>query len=106
MILGGIPFVLYVKYAYRGEFEFFQGFQVRAFLSIIALLVVMLTAYLWMSGFYTLPESFKFAAFNIVSIITTGYSTTDYTLWGAFPVALFFFLTYLGGCAGLNLRRD
>ena len=101
MILGGIPFVLYVKYAYRGEFEFFKDSQVRAFLSIIAVLVVMLTAYLWMSGFYTLPESFKFAAFNIVSIITTtGYSTTDYTLWGAFPIALFFFLAYLGGCAG------
>ena len=35
---------------------------------------------------------------SIVS--TTGFASTDYTLWGAPVVALFFFLTFIGGCTG------
>ncbi|NNL19521.1 MAG: TrkH family potassium uptake protein, partial [Boseongicola sp.] len=30
----------------------------------------------------------------------TGYSSTNYQLWGAFPIALFFFIGLIGGCAG------
>lgn len=101
MFLGGIPFILYVKYAYRGEFDFFKDSQVRAYTAIVVFLTVALTWSLWHNGLYSLSESFKYAIFNIVSLITTtGYATTDYTLWGAFPIALFFFLTYVGGCAG------
>jgi trk system potassium uptake protein TrkH len=46
-------------------------------------------------------DNFVLVVFNIVSVITTtGYATTDYTLWGSLAVGVFFFLTYLGGCAG------
>ena len=101
MFLGGVPFILFVKYAYRGEFDFFRDSQVRAYTAIVAFLTIILTWYLWHNGLYSLSQSFKFALFNVVSIITTtGYATTDYTLWGPFSVALFFFLTYVGGCAG------
>ena len=41
------------------------------------------------------------AAFNTVSILTgTGFTTTDYSLWGPFAVSVFFILTFIGGCAG------
>lgn len=101
MFMAGIPFVLYVKYAYRGEFDFFKDSQVKAYTAITLLAIVLLTIYLWMAGAYNFVDSFKYAAFNAVSVITTtGYATTDYSLWGAFPFALFFFLTYIGGCAG------
>ena len=40
-------------------------------------------------------------AFNVMSVITTtGYASTDYTAWGPFTTGIFFFLTYLGSCAG------
>jgi trk system potassium uptake protein len=40
-------------------------------------------------------------AFNAVSVITTtGYATSDYSAWGAFPLAFFFFLMCVGGCTG------
>jgi trk system potassium uptake protein TrkH len=30
----------------------------------------------------------------------TGYATTDYSLWGSFAVPVFFFIMFIGGCAG------
>ncbi|MCE8455676.1 potassium transporter TrkG, partial [Rhodovulum sulfidophilum] len=39
--------------------------------------------------------------FNVTSIISgTVFSSTDYQLWGALPVILFFFIGLIGGCAG------
>jgi trk system potassium uptake protein TrkH len=101
MFLGSVPFILYVKFAYKGNFDFFKDQQVQTLMAMLAILIVSLTGYLWWEGYYTLSESFKYAAFNIMSVIsTTGYATTDYSLWGPFGVAMFFFIMYLGGCAG------
>jgi trk system potassium uptake protein len=48
-----------------------------------------------------LPTALRYASFNVVSVITgTGYATTDYGGWGAFPLAAFFFIMFIGGCAG------
>ena len=35
-----------------------------------------------------------------LTISTTGYASTDYNLWGSFPVAVLFFLMCIGGCTG------
>ncbi|WP_417427306.1 MFS transporter [Hoeflea sp.] len=44
---------------------------------------------------------FASSLFNVVSIITTtGYASEDYQLWGPSAVVIFFFLTFIGGCAG------
>lgn len=101
MLLSGIPFILYVKYTLKGKFDFFRDSQVRAFLMITGAVTFVLTVHLWATGTFSLGESFQYSAFNVVSVITTtGYATTDYSTWGTFPVAIFFFLTYVGGCAG------
>ena len=101
MFLGGLPFILYVKYAYKGQFDFFKDSQVRAYALIAACVVGVLTLFLWQGGLYSFSDSFRYALFNAISIMTTtGYTTADYTLWGGFPIVLFFFLMYIGGCAG------
>ena len=41
------------------------------------------------------------AVFNLTSIVTTtGFASTDYTLWGTSAVMVFMFLTFVGGCTG------
>ncbi len=101
MFLAGTPFILYVKYVLKGEFDFFVDSQVKAYCFITGLTILCMTLFLWSNGIYPMVQSFQYAAFNVVSVITTtGYATTDYSLWGSFPVAIFFFLTYIGGCAG------
>jgi trk/ktr system potassium uptake protein len=44
---------------------------------------------------------FTLAVFNVVSVITTtGYAANDYLQFGPAVIAIFFILTFLGGCSG------
>ena len=46
-------------------------------------------------------DALRHAAFNVVSLIsTTGFVSSDYALWGTFPVTALFFLMCIGGCTG------
>lgn len=101
MLLGGLPFILYVK-AVRGNWQaLFQDSQVRAFLTVVVLAIVTMIAYLTIQNDAPLGEALRRASFNVVSIITgTGYTNGDYAAWGGFAVILIFFLMVVGGCAG------
>lgn len=102
MLLGGLPFILYIKFFFQGRTRtFFYDDQVRTFIILVAILTFILTIWLTTHSDYTLWQSFVATSFNIVSVITTtGYATEDYTLWGPFSVMFFLFLTYVGSCAG------
>jgi trk system potassium uptake protein TrkH len=101
MFLSGLPFILYIKLIYQSRFEFFKDEQVRLYSGIVAILTIILTLWIWDTQAISAPWSFTYAIFSIVSIITTtGYATIDYTTFGAFAIAFFFFLTYVGSCAG------
>lgn len=100
MLAGGIPFVLYVRLL-RGEGAALWDQQVRTYLSVLAIVIAGLAIWLVTTGQYGVADALRFAAFNTVSVVTTtGYATTDYTLWGNVVIAVFFGLTFLGGCTG------
>lgn len=101
MILGGLPFVLYAALVFKGRFNFFNDEQFRWIMGMYAGFISILSLWLWLHSDYSLAESAILVGFNVVSVITTtGFATADYTLWGPFVVIMFFFLTYLGACAG------
>lgn len=101
MVLASLPFVRYVQIAAGSTRPLLQDSQVRAFLWVIFALVVVVTAYRVIANHDHVEHAFREALFNVTSIITgTGYASVDYQLWGAFPVALFFFIGLIGGCAG------
>lgn len=102
MIMGGLPFVLYLR-AVRGQpWALIRDSQVQWFLSIVAIAISSMTLYLWAwHPEIGLLEALRLCAFNVTSIITgTGYATTDFGLWGSFAIGAFFFLMVIGGCAG------
>ncbi|MBI1301797.1 MAG: potassium transporter TrkH [Alphaproteobacteria bacterium] len=101
MILGGLPFVLYLK-AVRGNLRpLFIDSQVRWFLSILFIATITMVSYLVIQKDKPLLEATVQSSFNVVSIMTgTGYGNGDFNLWGGFAVSLFFFLMVVGGCAG------
>lgn len=101
MVLSGMPFILYVKAAYQGKFEFFKNSEVRVYIGVLSLAVIMLTVHLWLNGVYSLADSFKYTAFNLSSIMSSsGFASVDYSQWDSFAWSLFFFLTYVGCCSG------
>lgn len=101
MWLGCLPFVLYLK-AVNGDWRsLFQDKQVRWFFAIALTAAVVMTSYLVHTSDMPFAESFRRALFNTTSIMTgTGYASADYMLWGSFAVAMIFFLSCVGGCAG------
>lgn len=101
MILGGMPFVLYLK-AVRGNLQpLFRDAQVKWFLSILILAIVVTTSYLVIQQSMDAGESLRRASFSVISIMTgTGYGNGDFNAWGGFAVSIFFFLMVVGGCAG------
>ncbi len=102
MILGSMPFVLYLQAGRaRNGSLLFQDSQVRFFLILLLVVIAIVTVYQWAEGLNTLERSMQFATFNVVSIVTgTGYATADYGAWGGFSALLFFCLMFVGGCAG------
>lgn len=103
MALGGMPFVLFALIIFKGKFNFFKDEQVRGVLLLYAVLIISISIWLWLFSGQTISlfASFRQVAFNVVSVVTTtGYATTDYTLWGQFPVMAFLLMTYMGACAG------
>ena len=100
MLSGAVPYVLYVQLL-QGRSDPLRNSQVRTLFGFLLVVVALVTAGLWFAGRYDLTESFRHAAFNVVSIVTTtGYATTDYTLWGNVATGVFFGLAFVGGCTG------
>lgn len=103
MLLGSLPFSVYILYFRRFNWTVFRDdSQTVAFLGYTAVLIVIVASYLWVSAEGTsYGDDLRLAAFNVVSVIsTTGYASTDYLSWGAGFASVFFFLSLLGGCAG------
>ena len=101
MILGSLPFVVYIK-AWRGNpSAIFEDAQVRGLLGFLLGVCLIVTFWLMTAREMHFAEALRKATFNVTSIVTTtGYASTDYTDWGTFAIGLFFLLMFVGGCAG------
>jgi trk system potassium uptake protein TrkH len=101
MIIGALPFLLFLK-AVQGDYKalFFDS-QVQWFITMVLVIVLLTTSWLWLANHIHPLQALQLASFNIVSIITgTGYVTDDYSTWGSFANPLFFVIMFIGGCAG------
>jgi len=101
MILGSLPFVLYLE-AVRGRANaLWKDSQVQWFLAIIAFCAIAIALWQILANDVAPYESIRRSTFNVISIITgTGFSTANYYLWGSFAVTCFFLFMFIGGCAG------
>ncbi len=101
MLLASLPFVRYVQLLNGSAEPLWRDSQIRAFLLLVAGLVVIMTAFQMLEDGFGTEESIRESLFNVSSILSgTGYASVDYQLWGAFPITLFFLMGLVGGCAG------
>ena len=99
IILGSIPFIAYIKFLSGNKKIFISDIQIKTFLKIIILSIILLSIYLILNN----PNQINFRSifFNVISILTgTGYVNAQYDDWGSFPIILFLLLMFIGGCAG------
>ncbi|MFT6582805.1 MAG: trk system potassium uptake protein TrkH [Alphaproteobacteria bacterium] len=101
MVIGGMPFVLYLQALRGAPAGLIRDSQVRWFLVIVVASVLCMWAYRVFGAEGAVLGTFRATAFNVVSVITgTGYATEDFSAWGPFAVSAMFFLMFVGGCAG------
>ncbi len=101
MLASSLPFVAYLQ-AIGGKLStLWRDAQIRGFF-LIALIATLAMWFYQLSNTQTdSARALLYAAFSTASILSgTGYDVTDYSLWGPFAVAVFFILTFIGGCAG------
>ena len=101
MMLGSLPFVVYLKTIHGGWRSFFIDDQIKLFFTLIVVTVGITTIWLSFNSSENYLYLFRIATFNITSIFTgTGYSSSDFSLWGGFGLIIMFVIMFIGGCAG------
>lgn len=101
MILGALPFALYLS-ALQGRVKtLLKDSQVRAFFFVLLAAVMAMTLLQIDSNIARGEEAWRHAFFSVTSVMSgTGFATIDYGQWGSFATATFFILTFIGGCTG------
>lgn len=101
MVIGSLPFLLYLMVLQGHPSNLLRDSQVQWFLILLVAVIVVVAGWLWLGNGKAPLEALRFAAFNVVSILTgTGYVTAGFDKWGSFAIPVFFFIMFIGGCAG------
>tara|TARA_B100000579_G_C22836498_1_gene859126 strand:- start:253 stop:1701 length:1449 start_codon:yes stop_codon:yes gene_type:complete len=101
MIIGSLPFVIYLKLTHGDLKSIFNDDQIRLFIGILLFLIFI--SFLWLTLNYNkdIYGALRLSIFNITSILTgTGYTSTNYNLWGSFGLFIMLIIMFIGGCAG------
>jgi len=102
IILGSIPFITYLKFVKSDKKIFLKDKQIKGLVYILIISILLMFLYLLLSNKeHSFSENLRISTFNVVSILSgTGYVTSDFSMWGKFPLIFFLFLMFIGGCAG------
>ena len=101
MLISGANFALHYRTLYTDRNSLLKDdeFKFYSFVTIIATLI--LTFSLWNDMGETVFNSFRYAAFQVVSILTTtGFATVDFNLWTDSAKIVLLGVMFIGGCAG------
>ncbi len=100
MLLFGINFNLYYLVLIRRFRSAVRSSELWWYIGIVVVSIAVIT---WNISDKTsmFGDSFRTAAFQVSSIITTtGYSTVDFNLWPQLSKTILLILMFIGGCAG------
>jgi trk system potassium uptake protein TrkH len=101
MILAGTNFALHYQ-ALTGELRaFYRNSEVRFYWATLAGAMLLVTLILRVQVYDTLATAFRYASFQVASIMTTtGYTTADFENWPSFVQYTLVLLMFIGGSAG------
>ena len=101
MVLSGISFAIHFK-LFKGNINVLKrDNELYAYLVIIFIFSLAVTLDLYGTVYESLTQAFRYASFQIVSIITTtGFITSNYEEWPDLSKIIIFISMFLGGMAG------
>ncbi|KAA0445758.1 MAG: potassium transporter [Candidatus Thioglobus sp.] len=102
MFFAGINFSLHFLVWRKNHINnYYQDSEFRAYVGFLIFLSVASTLYLMNTGQYqSIEDAFRYGFFQSVSMITTtGFTSTNFSLWTTLPVFLLF-ASFIGACVG------
>ncbi len=82
MLLAGINFSLYYQLLRGKPLAFWKDTEFRFFIILIVIFTMLITLNTYGSVYETIEKSFRYALFQVISILTTtGYATADYEIF-------------------------
>jgi trk system potassium uptake protein TrkH len=101
MLMAGINFSLHYQLLVGRPKTLWRDPELRFFVGLVAVFVLVCTVDIYGAVYDSLSKAFRYASFQVVSIITTtGYATADYEKWPALSQAILLFCMFLGASAG------
>jgi trk system potassium uptake protein TrkH len=101
MILGSLPFTLYVATLRGHRKALIKDEQVQGFIGLLLVTWLVMTLWYWATTDLPWYDALRHVALNVTSVVTTtGFALGDYSLWGNFALMFFFYLGFIGGCSG------
>ncbi|WDY59396.1 TrkH family potassium uptake protein [Pseudomonas sp. PSKL.D1] len=101
MIMGSLPFTLYVATLRGNRKALIRDQQVQGLLGMLVVTWLVLGTWYWATTDLHWLDALRHVALNVTSVVTTtGFALGDYSLWGNFSLMLFFYLGFVGGCSG------
>ena len=101
MILSGIHFALLFSVVIGNLSDFWRSSAVRYYLLAMMAGIILTAFNVHNSNFQGWGDSFRYSAFNIISVGTsTGFATTDTAIWPALSQILLIFFALQCACAG------
>ena len=102
MVLAGMNFALLFRlFVRRKGRAVVRDEEARLYLTILALMSVLLAVGLWEAGVQIGEAAFRHGTFQVVSMMTTtGYASTDFIAWPAFALMIVIGVMFVGGSAG------
>lgn len=101
MIAGGLPFLAYLQLLHGQTRVLRRDQQLRWYASLLLIGGGAVSLWLWVSYSQEPAAAALYGFFTVVSIMTgTGFVVVDYNQWAGLPLAILFFLMFVGGCAG------
>ncbi|MDP2620214.1 MAG: TrkH family potassium uptake protein [Hyphomicrobiales bacterium] len=101
MALAAMPIIFFARIVIEPRAASFRDEQVRGLLMTLLAAILVVTAWNFLFRGVPLADALRDSAFSVTAVLTgTGYSTVDFSAWGSFAAGVFFFLFFIGGCAG------
>lgn len=102
MLLSSINYALhFYAWQLRKLSHYFRDPETKFYLTIVVISIVLTCSYLSLSDYYNVSDSAFHGVFQTISVITTtGFTTTDFSVWPTFLPLLLMMIALMGGCAG------
>jgi trk system potassium uptake protein TrkH len=101
MIMAGINYSLYFRFFRGKSAALLKSTEFKFYISITLLATAMMTFSIWGSSYGSIADSFRYALFQVTSIMTTtGYSTANFEEWTPVAKILLVTVMFFGGMIG------